>query len=151
MTLQQTFGKTCCTITLEGHGREAIDPRLDVSRTVGWFTTMYPVQLTIQADIANTLIATKEMLRAIPHRGLGFGALSQQGAINSALPLISFNYLGQLDNGNTRQNGNNMDWQITADACGEVVSMANRHDCLLSINGAIQQGILFLLGISFFA
>ncbi|KKL52368.1 hypothetical protein LCGC14_2286160, partial [marine sediment metagenome] len=144
LALHDTFGEADCPITLEGHGREAIDPTLDVSRTVGWFTTMYPVRLAVQADLADTLIATKEMLRAIPRKGLGFGALSQQGVWDSTLPPISFNYLGQLDNGTANNNRDGMDWQITADACGEMVSPSNRGDLLLNINGAVQQGVLQL-------
>ena len=64
-------------ITLEGHGREIIDETLDVSQTLGWFTTTYPVKLHACDDLSELIIQTKEMIRGIPDKGIGFGALTQ--------------------------------------------------------------------------
>ena len=58
-------------IILEGHGREEIDPSIDISHTLGWFTTIYPVRLEAKSDIGTTIKQTKEMLRTIPNRGIG--------------------------------------------------------------------------------
>jgi hypothetical protein len=63
-------------VELEGHGREDVLPDVELSQTVGWFTTTYPVVLPLEADAAATLIAVKERLRAIPVNGLHFGLLS---------------------------------------------------------------------------
>ncbi len=95
-------------LDLEGHGREEIFPDVDLTRTVGWFTTLFPVVLEIAAGAAGqpgeALKSVKEQLRAIPGRGLGYGLLRYLGpdralADRLALlrPEISFNYLGQLD------------------------------------------------------
>ncbi|HYN92489.1 MAG TPA: amino acid adenylation domain-containing protein, partial [Pilimelia sp.] len=89
-------------VDLEGHGREEILDGVDVSRTVGWFTTVYPVTLDVPdgADWGATLKSVKEQLRAVPRRGIGYGALRHLAVgppPAGAAPQVSFNYLGQLD------------------------------------------------------
>jgi amino acid adenylation domain-containing protein/non-ribosomal peptide synthase protein (TIGR01720 family) len=94
-------------VTLEGHGREEeLFEGVDVSRTVGWFTSMYPVCLRLKADDARSgLEAVREELRRLPGRGFAYGALrylgtdAELGAVLAALPQpeVSFNYLGQLE------------------------------------------------------
>ncbi|GAA1418182.1 hypothetical protein GCM10009601_13380 [Streptomyces thermospinosisporus] len=95
------------TIALEGHGREELFDDVDLSRTVGWFTTIHPVTLHVpEGDWGQALKSVKEQLRAVPGRGIGYGALrhlSEPGsAAHDALasapqPEVSFNYLGQWD------------------------------------------------------
>ena len=91
-------------VRLEGHGREDLFDGMDLTRTVGWFTSMYPVRLTPHAELADSIRAIKEQLRAVPGKGLGYGLLRYMGgdearASLSALPQgeIVFNYLGQFD------------------------------------------------------
>ncbi|MFF5213609.1 condensation domain-containing protein, partial [Streptosporangium sp. NPDC000396] len=99
---------TSILVDLEGHGREEIFPGVDLSRTVGWFTTMYPVRLdpgtTGWADeraVAQALKKVKEQLRAVPNP-LGYGLLrylNQDTAAQLAelpQPRIVFNYLGRI-------------------------------------------------------
>jgi amino acid adenylation domain-containing protein/non-ribosomal peptide synthase protein (TIGR01720 family) len=92
------------TIGLEGHGREAIAANLDVSRTVGWFTSIYPVVLTVPAACTDDelLKCTKEQLRRIPGKGLGYGVLkyiNKEASLQHTMPWeVVFNYLGQADN-----------------------------------------------------
>ena len=80
-SLTQAFaswtGSSSLLIDLEGHGREAIFQDLDVSRTVGWFTTIYPVLLYLQGTFkpSDALKRIKEQLRRIPSNGFGYGAL----------------------------------------------------------------------------
>ena len=79
---------------------------VDLTRTVGWFTTIFPVRLecSLHADCAQTLQAVKEQLRHVPRRGIGYGVLrylSADAAVRTELaaqpsPTLSFNYLGQL-------------------------------------------------------
>ncbi|OPF80196.1 non-ribosomal peptide synthetase [Streptomyces antioxidans] len=101
--LARWTGRDTVAVALEGHGREEIFDGVDLSRTVGWFTSMFPVALEAPADweLERTLKAVKERLRAVPGNGLGFGALRQlSGTAASGLPAtpqISFNYLGQQD------------------------------------------------------
>ena len=91
-------------IQLEGHGREDLFDDLDLSRTVGWFTSMFPLRLTPATDMGASIKGIKEQLRAIPNKGLGYGLLRYLGspASRAALqrlpePRVTFNYLGQFD------------------------------------------------------
>lgn len=91
-------------IQLEGHGREDLFNGIDLSRTVGWFTTMYPVKLSPADSLGQSIKTIKEQLRAVPDKGLGFGVLRNLGdetvraqLSELAVPRITFNYLGQLD------------------------------------------------------
>jgi non-ribosomal peptide synthase protein (TIGR01720 family) len=103
--LARWTGQRRVHVDLEGHGREELAEPLDVSRTVGWFTTVYPVCLDIEhaRGPGEALTAVKEQLRRVPRRGLGYGLLRYQheGARPklAALPPaeVSFNYLGQVD------------------------------------------------------
>ncbi|MCM0151737.1 amino acid adenylation domain-containing protein, partial [Photobacterium galatheae] len=135
IALSETFGQAENSILLEGHGREAIDERIDLSRTVGWLTTMYPVRLTSAPAMADTIIQTKEMLQAIPNKGIGYGALADQ--LSQPLPRVSFNYLGQLSVGEA-----DTLWSLTSEPCGVVVAPENQSPLLLNINGAVQDGTL---------
>jgi non-ribosomal peptide synthase protein (TIGR01720 family) len=100
-------GSNSLMVNVEGHGREEIVEGIDVSRTVGWFTTIYPLLLEVEAeeDLGQTLARTKERLQAVPRRGIGFGMLKYLNADPSIFnqlrktvnPQVSFLYLGQLD------------------------------------------------------
>jgi len=136
--LSSTFKNYEHYITLEGHGRELLDKTLDISRTVGWFTSVYPVKLTTHQDILKTLIQTKEMLKAIPNNGIGFGAFRQR--LDKNLPQISFNYLGQMNQSSSTKML--ADWQITHENCGVTIDKKNHDPFALTLNGAIMQGQL---------
>ncbi len=91
-------------VDLEGHGREEVLEGVDLSRTVGWFTSLYPVLLEAgpEGSPGQALRAVRERLRSVPGRGLVYGLLSDldaQGEWLAALPRpeVVFNYLGQLD------------------------------------------------------
>ncbi len=112
--LLSTLAKTICEWTkkdkiiigLEGHGREEISEGIDISRTVGWFTSLYPVLLELKQtewDDADGLVkSVKEQLRQIPDKGLGYGVLkyiNEEEVLQKKDPWdILFNYLGQVDN-----------------------------------------------------
>jgi non-ribosomal peptide synthase protein (TIGR01720 family) len=106
-TMERWTGEPALYAHLEGHGREPLDEEeVDVSRTVGWFTTFYPVRLDLPwgATPGEAIVAAKEQLRAIPQRGLGYGLLRYLGGddARAALaaapePELTFNYLGQFD------------------------------------------------------
>lgn len=97
MALQDIALNKPSLVTLEGHGREeGIDPSLDVSRTMGWFTSMYPFELPCidRNNLAHGVITVKERLGQVPNQGVGYGAL--YGYTQHPLPQVSVNYLGQL-------------------------------------------------------
>jgi non-ribosomal peptide synthase protein (TIGR01720 family) len=93
-------------VEMEGHGREEVFEDVDLSRTVGWFTSYYPVLLETDkiAGPGDELKRIKEQLRGLPSRGLSFGLLQCCGAGEEAKrlrecrrPEVSFNYLGQFE------------------------------------------------------
>ena len=99
-TLTQWTQKESVVFDLEGHGREDIFEEVDISRTVGWFTSVYPVMLAPDSkdDIAERIKYVKERLRKIPLKGFNYGLLKYMH--RQPLPIntgISFNYLGQTD------------------------------------------------------
>ncbi|TDF92724.1 non-ribosomal peptide synthetase [Paenibacillus piri] len=92
-------------VNLEGHGREDMLGNVNISRTVGWFTTQFPVLLDMRYsdDPAYQIKRVKEDLRHIPNKGIGFGILRyltddehKPNISFSSVPEISFNYLGQF-------------------------------------------------------
>jgi non-ribosomal peptide synthase protein (TIGR01720 family) len=90
-------GRDTILIDVEGHGRDAL-PSADLSRSVGWFTTLYPIRVAqVGTSDASTLIrGVKEANRSVPNGGLGFG-VSRQSTTGGNAPLtdVSFNFLGQ--------------------------------------------------------
>ena len=103
----QWTGERKLLIDLEGHGREDIFDDVDLSLTLGWFTTIFPTVLDISEarHLEQALQSIKEQLRQIPNQGLGYGVLRYMSEdteiINQLRSLpqaqILFNYLGQLD------------------------------------------------------
>jgi amino acid adenylation domain-containing protein/non-ribosomal peptide synthase protein (TIGR01720 family) len=99
-------GEYSLLVNLEGHGRESIIEDVDLSRTIGWFTTIFPVHLELgcATNPGDALKSIKEQLRQIPHRGIGFGLLrylSRNTELRDRLkaipqPEVTFNYLGQF-------------------------------------------------------
>jgi amino acid adenylation domain-containing protein/non-ribosomal peptide synthase protein (TIGR01720 family) len=104
--LVRAFQEDELLVELEKHGREEeLFDDVDLSRTVGWFTSAFPVLLKSEGALAGTLKSTKEQLSRIPHGGIGYGLLrylcrDDDVARQMSLlprPEVSFNYLGQLD------------------------------------------------------
>jgi amino acid adenylation domain-containing protein/non-ribosomal peptide synthase protein (TIGR01720 family) len=103
---------TAVLVGVEGHGREDIVEGLDLSRTVGWFTSLFPVRLdpgvswdqihTDRPMLDTALKRVREQLRALPHNGIGYGALrylnpeTGPDLAGLAQPQIGFNYLGRF-------------------------------------------------------
>ncbi len=100
-TLARWLGEGSVLVDMEGHGREELFDGVDLSRTVGWFTSVYPVRLALEAgrSAGDGLRAIKEQLRTIPERGVGYGVLRYlaHAPEASADGQLAFNYLGQFD------------------------------------------------------
>jgi len=134
---------TSLRIELEGHGRPEDQ---DFSRTVGWLTTLYPVLFNIPTttDIDAAIKSVKETLRAVPNKGLGYGALrylkssSEKTEATKADTPIRFNYLGQTD-----QLFAENDWFApAAEQTGAARSPQDNRDVLLEINAVVSRGKL---------
>ncbi|RQO39893.1 non-ribosomal peptide synthetase, partial [Rhodococcus sp. KBW08] len=142
-------------ITLEGHGREeGAVPGADLARTVGWFTTLYPVRVDLGgidvddalaggADAGRALKAVKEYLRAIPDRGIGFGMLRYLSGESDTLgrfrsPQISFNYLGRISSSDGTQ-----DWLPVEDnrKLGGTQNRSMPVASVIDINAAVEDHV----------
>lgn len=137
--LTDLSGDSTHIIHIEGHGRESIKANIDVSRTVGWFTTIFPSYVKSSKHIAETIKYTKEHLRSLPNKGLGYGAF-KYGFPDKILgdlgkSPVSFNYLGQLS---TKEGF----WQLTSESVGECRSSQNLDPYMININGGIYNGLL---------
>ncbi|WP_253780864.1 non-ribosomal peptide synthetase [Goodfellowiella coeruleoviolacea] len=105
--LRQDAG-TALVVDVEGHGREEhLVPGTDLSRTVGWFTSLYPVRIDPgTGDVAGAVKRVKEQLRAVPDGGVGYGLLRytnpRTASVLAAMPApdVAFNYLGRFGAGN---------------------------------------------------
>ncbi|MFF4468282.1 amino acid adenylation domain-containing protein [Streptomyces sp. NPDC001599] len=123
---------TRALIELEGHGREQIAGDLDVSRTVGWFTSVFPVGLDVgeldRAEVwqggpalTTALRRVKTALRALPDHGVGHGLLShlnpQTAAVlaRTPVPQLAFNYLGRFTTSGA-------DWTMQAGSAGQTAA-----------------------------
>jgi amino acid adenylation domain-containing protein/non-ribosomal peptide synthase protein (TIGR01720 family) len=101
-------GLTRVLVDLEGHGREPWADGVDLTRTVGWFTSIFPVCLELPdpSDLECCLTAVKETLRSVPGRGLGYGLLrylrTDTGLADLPAADVLFNYLGQVELGGGR-------------------------------------------------
>ncbi|MEQ9405053.1 MAG: amino acid adenylation domain-containing protein [Cyclobacteriaceae bacterium] len=101
LSMTKHYGLESVQIDLEGHGREDVVEGLDISRTVGWFTSIYPVILESSGDGLSGLIkGVKEHLRSVPNNGVDYLLLDLEGGSEGDLSSdssILFNYLGQID------------------------------------------------------
>ncbi len=147
MSLAEWTDNLTVLIDLEGHGREELFPDVDLSRTVGWFTSLFPVLLQLPEDnqIGSIIKSIKEQLRAIPNRGIGFGILRylcQDTNVTDELqtiptPEIIFNYLGQFD-----QVQSATDWKSAPESTGSNHSAQLIRNHLLDINSLVAEGEL---------
>jgi amino acid adenylation domain-containing protein/non-ribosomal peptide synthase protein (TIGR01720 family) len=146
----QWTGKNSLLVNLEGHGREALFEDVDLSRTVGWFTTLYPMRLEWREvwHPAAALKQVQEQVRRIPNRGIGYGVLrylSEDGAIAEQLQTrpqaeVSFNYLGQFD----QTLPGMFLFGPAAKSCGPTRSPRRHRRHLLDITAGVMQGHLQL-------
>ncbi|MGE7450413.1 amino acid adenylation domain-containing protein, partial [Pseudomonas qingdaonensis] len=144
-------GRDEVLIQLEGHGREALFDTIDLTRTVGWFTSMFPVRLSPVDSLDGSIKRIKEQLRAVPDKGIGFGALRYLGDAQArealaALPLprITFNYLGQFDASFADEQGEGGFFTPARESAGATQSPQAPLGNWLSINGQVYGGELKL-------
>jgi non-ribosomal peptide synthase protein (TIGR01720 family) len=130
-------------IELEGHGRTQLEDVLDLSRTVGWFTAVFPVRIDLgpDADWGEQLKSVKEYLRRIPNSGVGYGVLrylNPDPEVGARLclqpqPEISFNYLGQFDQVLTGKSA----FRVVGEPAGDPIAPNSRRNKLLEIGGSV--------------
>ena len=158
-TMRDWLGAPAISLELEGHGREFSEVAenaamtIDLSRTVGWFTTIFPVILHCDQYETGALIKSiKEQLRRIPNRGIGYGILRYLGQMAELAPptpiALSFNYLGQFAAGNSSAGEPNSAaetaWLLNfaPESSGEAQSAQGQRPHLLAITGQVIEGQL---------
>ncbi|WP_426446147.1 amino acid adenylation domain-containing protein [Paenibacillus sp. S-38] len=146
LAVQRWTGQGKVLVNLEGHGREPIIPDMDITRTVGWFTSQFPVLLEtdVDGDVGENIKQVKEGLRAIPNKGIGYGLLKflaepEDSPLAALKPEISFNYLGQFD-----QDLERSAIETSAYSSGMPLSGLTPRWYALDINGMISGGQLGL-------
>jgi amino acid adenylation domain-containing protein/non-ribosomal peptide synthase protein (TIGR01720 family) len=137
-------GQNKIVINLEGHGRERILDDIEISRTVGWFTSSYPVVISNSdhPDLADQIIEVKESLRRIPNKGVGYGILKYLSGDNAGLsvqPEISFNYLGQFEAG-----ASNNVFDIVAGEAGYNICIDEQRQFIIEVSGGIADNVLVI-------
>ncbi len=152
--LTQTFtywtGAPSLLLHLERHGREDILEDVDLSRTVGWFTALAPLVLTLahNAGPGEDLKHIKEQLRHVPQGGISFGLLrymSQDTTITTRLaaltqPQVSFNYAGRSASALHHEGL----FTPAAESVGAIHSPYDQRPHILDINSGIYEGQLYL-------
>jgi non-ribosomal peptide synthase protein (TIGR01720 family) len=150
LAVSKWTGRSGLLLDVEGQGRENIVDDVDLSRTVGGFTTIYPVSLDTEGSSSpvDLLKRVQEQIRSVPRRGIGYGILRYlssdlNGADNiKQIPRRSvlFNYLGQVDQlfDETSLFG------LSSDRRGPDFSPAGQRTHLLELNCLISNGILQL-------
>ena len=147
MALHRWTGHRVFHLELEGHGREHLFDDVDLSRTVGWFTNLYPVVLSMGNGVTaeEILKQVKNQLRAVPGNGIGFGLLKYLGTPSVRKRLshittapIGFNYLGQFD----QAVPDNVPVMPAMEPTGPDRAPENHRVHLLDFTGGVQQGQL---------
>jgi amino acid adenylation domain-containing protein/non-ribosomal peptide synthase protein (TIGR01720 family) len=137
-------------VEIDGHGREEIVEDVDLARTVGWFTSVYPVKLEVRSESNVELLqSVMEQVRKVSRRGIYYGILkylSEESDIREklrALPQaeISFNYLGRLDL--VLREGSL--FRIAKERVGKTRSSKEKRQHLIEINGSVSGGRLHMV------
>ncbi|HYP19482.1 MAG TPA: amino acid adenylation domain-containing protein, partial [Chloroflexia bacterium] len=146
--LRAWTGEGRVLVDVEGHGREEIVEGVDLTRTVGWFTTIYPVLLDVgeTRKTGEVLKRVKQQMRTIPKKGIGYGLLrylAEDEKLKDDLRKLpeaelSFNYLGQTDQVLNQKALLSM----TNEPTGAVVSPKAKRKYLIDINAEIEGGRL---------
>jgi amino acid adenylation domain-containing protein/non-ribosomal peptide synthase protein (TIGR01720 family) len=154
-------GHPALRIDLERHGRDMQVETIDVSRTFGWFTALFPAYLDInnRIDAGTALQTIKEQLRQIPRNGIGYGIMRYLQQDDTARRLqaapkseVCFNYLGQIDQSFTTSFTTSSIpssipsslIQMAAEPSGASRSVCSHRPYLLEINGMVRDGQLRL-------
>jgi non-ribosomal peptide synthase protein (TIGR01720 family) len=133
--LNECTGQQAHSITMMGHGREPVNERMEVSETVGLFTSMYPVHCTLRNSLSESILDMKEYVRSIPHKGATYSDLVHYHGVDEELPSIHFGYLGQFVN-------QNEEWQLLTDELSTQVHPAHASHYVLAVHCWIVDNVL---------
>ncbi|NDB85730.1 MAG: hypothetical protein EB127_23970, partial [Alphaproteobacteria bacterium] len=126
-----------------------VTEEMDLSRTIGWFTSIYPVNIDLKdaEDLSVGIKRVKEHLRAIPKKGMGYGMLryltleGRERLQNKKEPNIVFNYLGQIDASKTKSDL----LYLCEDFTGSPNNLKNQRQFLVDINACVMSNIFKII------
>lgn len=150
LAMRTLTGKQSLYLSLESHGRADVIEGIDLSRTIGWFTAIFPVYLTLDNvnvnDIAQTLKTIQQQLRDVPHQGIGYGLLKYLRTVPDTnlikvqpTPEVIFNYFGQMDDRINNQSGL---FNFTQERTKRFISNDNPPAALIDIQAVVLNGSL---------
>jgi iturin family lipopeptide synthetase C len=142
LAMSDRFGCNEVPLYLESHGRHGLVDSNNITRTVGWFTSCYPVviPLRISDGIDKQIVSVKEYLRRIPDNGIGYGLMkysSTDQGITDNTPQVCFNYLGQFD-----QNIRTLSFSVERAFDGEHINRDEKMEPKIQINGMVVDSVL---------
>ncbi|WP_294961877.1 non-ribosomal peptide synthetase [uncultured Flavobacterium sp.] len=139
--VKKAFDLQEVAVWMEAHGRENIDADIDISRTIGWFTSIYPVVFSLKEDKnILELISVKDTLRRVPNKGIGYGVLKYLASKEYTLnPEISFNYLGNSNDSIEIKEDAKL-FEIMDKYKGNESSLAMEREQILDIKAIISDG-----------
>ncbi|SHL04117.1 non-ribosomal peptide synthetase [Flavobacterium chilense] len=144
LALREVFGVEKSVLKMEGHGREEIIDGVDIGRTVGWFTSVYPFVLDVSNAENFEIVKVKESLRNVPDKGVGYGILNylDKRFANELVSTIQFNYLGDFgENVGIEKEASLFDF--SSEKIGRTSAVVNEQsDVLLDISGMMVSGKL---------
>jgi amino acid adenylation domain-containing protein/non-ribosomal peptide synthase protein (TIGR01720 family) len=144
LAIKKVFGNEKIVIDLEGHGREEIFTDIDIKRTVGWFTSAYPVVLDFSYEsagekLSRQIMEVKESIHRVLGKGIGYGILKYLTAEENKKDMdfglksqVGFNYLGQFD-----EDLDQTVFRLADESVGDVRGMNQERDYELEIVGII--------------
>jgi len=132
MGIKDLTGQKKVAVSLEGHGREEIHKKIETDRTVGWFTSIYPVVLEMKEDLGESIIEVKETLRGVPNHGIGYGLLEDE--LHREETELCFNYLGEIS----------AEGRSSIYSCGRSSAEENRMPGSINVNAVVENGEIHL-------
>ncbi|WP_270568303.1 amino acid adenylation domain-containing protein, partial [Bacillus sonorensis] len=153
LALQDWTKQSTVKLSLESHGREDVLDGIDVSRTVGWFTAIYPLFVKLSSilpdpeeNMVHVLKTAKDTLRRVPDKGFGYGVLKyltppDKSDIHfTGAPEISFNYLGQFESGSPSETPEEDAFSFSPVGAGEDISTTWNREQSLDISAIAAEG-----------
>ncbi|MCY8185278.1 amino acid adenylation domain-containing protein [Bacillus inaquosorum] len=153
LALRHWTNQSAFKLSLESHGREDVLDGIDVSRTVGWFTAIYPLLVNLNSDLpdpeeymVHVLKTTKDTLRRVPDKGFGYGVIKyltppdKKDIDFTGSPEISFNYLGQFESGSTAEGPEEDAFSFSPLGAGDDISATWNREQSLDISAIAAEG-----------
>ena len=137
-------GQNGVTVFLEGPGRDPLHKPITIERTVGWFTSRYPVNLKNGADIGSTLIGVNNSLRRVPNCGIGYGTLLSYGG-EGRLKGLEQDIVFSLSRSTDAEDDNRDEIRTSCEWKNRVITMENSMKEAICVRDGVQNRHMLIL------